>query len=529
MSWLDEFFTAYTTVQSGGVTLPQASVLNFSTGLSASTANGVTTVTATAASFTAGGDLTGTSTSQQVVGLTGSASTVTIAAGTSLVATAGTGALTLGAMTGATTLPTGALSWAGASGKAGSIVSIAAAITLTAGAASSWKTSAGALTIDSAAALNLGTSTATSAQLGNAGTCGATTIKVAGVGAITCVVGTTTQMSLGLGGADTLVLGSTNAQNTLTPSGATFGPSVINPTISQSTQTSDLLARSIHLVPQAPFASAVTNVTGGNVYVDLATPISGSAESSLIVTRGGAFVAGIGADPGSAFTASVMWLTPGISPGGGNWSIGSNTSNATYVNGVSSVVYSIGGVSTASLSASSFQASSDLALSLGVLGSRWASGYIAQFATVAATGSASTQQGLDQTSMAYAATSTTAATAYQTFTLAAHKGVSIRSKLVARVKTAGTVLATVDQTLGAESIVRCYWTGSSNATVGTVSQIYADGSSGVVLAGAGGGTAWFVMTVTSSGGVLTVNWAKTTEVTTQAIVDVQVITEFDYI
>jgi hypothetical protein len=46
-----------------------------------------------------------------------SSATVTMAAGTTLTAIAGTGSLTLGSMTGATTLPTGNLSWLGASSK----------------------------------------------------------------------------------------------------------------------------------------------------------------------------------------------------------------------------------------------------------------------------------------------------------------------------------------------------------------------------------------------------------------------------
>jgi hypothetical protein len=73
-------------------------------------------------------------------------------------------------MTGDTALPTGALSWAGASGKAVSVVATGAAITLTAAAASTWKTSSGALTVDSAAALNLGTSDATSVSIGKSTT-----------------------------------------------------------------------------------------------------------------------------------------------------------------------------------------------------------------------------------------------------------------------------------------------------------------------------------------------------------------------
>ena len=82
-------------------------------------------------------------------------------------------------------LSTGAAAWAGASGKALSFVSTSAAMTLTAGAASTWKTSAGALTVDSAAALQLGTTAATSIAIGN----GAIAVAVTSSGASSLVVG----------------------------------------------------------------------------------------------------------------------------------------------------------------------------------------------------------------------------------------------------------------------------------------------------------------------------------------------------
>ena len=96
--------------------------------------------------------------------------TLTIAANSSLVGATGTGGLSCGSMTGATALPTGNLSWAGASTKTISLVANGGAITLTADAASTWKTTSGALTVDSAAALNLGTSASTSQSAGKSGT-----------------------------------------------------------------------------------------------------------------------------------------------------------------------------------------------------------------------------------------------------------------------------------------------------------------------------------------------------------------------
>ena len=73
---------------------------------------------------------------------------------------AGTGAYNAGSATGDTTFGTGALGYAGASGKAISLVSTAAAVTLK-------STTSGIVTVDSGGQLNLGTSTATTTSVGN--------------------------------------------------------------------------------------------------------------------------------------------------------------------------------------------------------------------------------------------------------------------------------------------------------------------------------------------------------------------------
>ncbi len=84
----------------------------------------------------------------------------TLAAGKDLTGAAGDGALILGSMTGDTALPTGATSWAGASGKALSLVSTAAAVTLK-------STTSGTVVVDSGGALQVGNTAATSLAIGN--------------------------------------------------------------------------------------------------------------------------------------------------------------------------------------------------------------------------------------------------------------------------------------------------------------------------------------------------------------------------
>lgn len=121
-------------------------------------------------------------------------SALSLSANVNIGASTGTGGLNFGAMTGATALPTGNLSWAGASTKtlslaasgAAAVTSSGGALTLTGGAASTWSTSSGALTItsaaaatwstaagalgvDAAAALNLGGSTTTAVNVGRSG------------------------------------------------------------------------------------------------------------------------------------------------------------------------------------------------------------------------------------------------------------------------------------------------------------------------------------------------------------------------
>jgi hypothetical protein len=144
------------------------------------------------------------------------------------------------------------------------------------------------------------------------------------------------------------------------------------------------------------------------------------------------------------------------------------------------------------------------------------------FTTYAPGGTAGTQHNVNQRSYFDNSTTDHNLHTYQTFTLAAHSGVAIRSRAVARVTVAGSTLTTVDQVIAAESVVRCYYTGSGNATVGGVTPLYFDGSTGP-----SSGTPWLALTVGAVNGVLTIQWTKTSEVT-DAHLDVEVMTEWDY-
>lgn len=164
-----------TTTVTGGLTqLTGAVSLSANAASSFTTSSGALTITSAAAATwdSADGTVKAATVDRSTAGtmtLGGTATTVQLAAGTTLSGAAGAGALSLGSMTGNTTLPTGNLSWAGASGKTGSLVSTAATLTITAGSASTWDSNNGTV---KAATLDRSTSgtlviggTATSAQL----------------------------------------------------------------------------------------------------------------------------------------------------------------------------------------------------------------------------------------------------------------------------------------------------------------------------------------------------------------------------
>lgn len=104
---------------SGGLTITSAAATTWSTAAGALTVSGFSGINLQKGGATL-----------VDVGAT-SATAVTLAANIALSGAAGTGALSLGSMTGDTALPTGALTWAGASSKAGSIkAGTSAALTL---------------------------------------------------------------------------------------------------------------------------------------------------------------------------------------------------------------------------------------------------------------------------------------------------------------------------------------------------------------------------------------------------------------
>ena len=140
-----------TTTVTGGLTqLTGAVSLTGNSASSITTSSGALTLTSNAAATwdSADGTVKAATLDRTTAGtlaIGGTATTAQLAAGVSLSGAAGAGGLSLGSMTGNTTLPTGSVSWSGASGKTLALTSTAATLALTAGAASTWDSSNGTI------------------------------------------------------------------------------------------------------------------------------------------------------------------------------------------------------------------------------------------------------------------------------------------------------------------------------------------------------------------------------------------------
>lgn len=208
---------------------------------------------------------------QSISGASGSGGAVTLGATVVLTASAGAGGLSLGSWTGATTLPTGNLSWAGASAKTLSLVG-ASTFTLTGGATSTWSVTSGNLTVDAAATLNLGTTNATGVAIGNTSNNGSITLSTKGGGgySVTGAAGGTFTFNIGNGSGDYLWLGAqgSNAAVEHLPTGLTFQNAVSTPTWQQTALASTAAGagaagQNAAFYAQAGQASTHSNSNGG--------------------------------------------------------------------------------------------------------------------------------------------------------------------------------------------------------------------------------------------------------------------------
>lgn len=141
------------------------------------------------------------------------------------------------------------------------------------------------------ATINIGTINATSIIVGGASAT-ATTLKAGTT--ISNVIGSTTVFQQSQLSSDKMYLGSASGgQLKITPGQINFGYAIIAPAINQFAQTTDVPTNNLVLVAQSAYASAVTNIIGGSLYlISGSGVVNGSAAASeaagaVVIQTGG--------------------------------------------------------------------------------------------------------------------------------------------------------------------------------------------------------------------------------------------------
>ena len=137
----------------------------------------------------------------------------------------------------------------------------------------------------------------------------------------------------------------------ITPAILQWPKATVSPSLKIAAQTTDTACTDVHIVAQAPFASATgTNRNPGNVDIDLASPTNGgTTEGYLRITRGGTQIMQLGSFPaggslvgmfagsGAAGTGSLVFEGDGTSvsvingPGGGSLRLTIGTVPQCYI------------------------------------------------------------------------------------------------------------------------------------------------------------------------------------------------------
>ena len=173
--------------------------------------------------------------------------------------------------TGDFALSTGALSWAGANAKAASIVATGAALTLTGGAASTWSTSAGALTQSGFAGINLQVNGATVVDVG-----------ATSASALTLAAGKSLAAAAGAGG---LSLGSATGATAL-PTGNLSWAGAATKTLSLAAAGAAAVTSSGGALTLTGGAASVFSTSAGALTVDSAAALQLGTSSATSVAIG---------------------------------------------------------------------------------------------------------------------------------------------------------------------------------------------------------------------------------------------------
>lgn len=271
-------------------------------------------------SFTAGGDLSGTSSSQTVIGLQGRA-------------------VSSSAPTTGYSLVWGGSSWAP------SLVSLSSGVT-------------GNLPVG-----NIAPGTAGQFFVTNSTPAGAWITPGGDVTASTSSPGSLWIQSLsGPNAAGTAV--------TLDTVGLAFAANITSPSIIQTAQTSDVATQNLLIESQGPWASASTHKSPGNILFNTPAPVSGGSTGFSVFQSGGTNYGAIGLYNSTAGDGA-LWL--GVSSfTTGNWTL-LNTGSATQVDAGSTLYFDISGSAQIAVVSGALEPYSDATATAGTASDRWTS------------------------------------------------------------------------------------------------------------------------------------------------------------
>lgn len=370
--------------------------------------------------------------------------------------------------------------------------------TLSASQASTWKTTAGALTIDSAAALNLGASTATALTIGNASDTGVS-ITAGATHAISHVIGSTVVEQQAQASTDYIALGASPASSgyVRVPSG-----------------TQNIIASAANVLMQVDSTNGYLNLnppTGSGLNVKIGgTTEAFYADASFLISNGGTWEMGTDADWNIQYaltsgTPHALHITgedgAGTNITGGAVYLTSGSGTGTGASGA--IHLQPGGTEVVQLTDSQAffyqppQPHGDLTVALGTSSERWAAGWISNYQFAGQTGAANTQQGLSAHVVAVLRSTDALAHTIQTVPLTSHHATVVRTRGCARVVSAGTSGFAVDS-------VNCFEWRVSGGYNGT-NVITPTGSTGTQNAVVWQDNENFAVNFTTSGGTININ------------------------
>lgn len=248
--------------------------------------------------------------------------------------------------------------------------------TLSFSQASTIKTTTGALTVGSAAGLNLGTSAATGVTIGNTAATSLVTVNLTSAGGVLVNANGTTLLQTEQLNTDLVRLGTASANNSIVPSGLTFSTGVSTPTLQQLQAANSSAPQSFTLSAQTPGSSCTSSAscTPGSIAFKVGIPgATGSpTEGYFQFYRGTSVEASLGAYPG--VPSYVGFWGPGITPSTSNWAIQASSANTGF-NAASQLYWDVGGTPNLLLVSGAFSPYTDQGAEAGTNALRWSNVY----------------------------------------------------------------------------------------------------------------------------------------------------------